>query len=280
MIAIIFIASNFKSNHHQHHHPQYFQGQLVRSPSLLERVKSVNFSSFYATTSEPHGITGYDSVGQLTRLPSFLERVKSIDLSFSSFYTPPPIDHLQSHESHQHDSEETRYDSPSQLTRVPSLLERVKSFKLLSPNYDSPSQLTRVPSLLERVTSFKLPSPFNSDHQSGDVSFDKDENSDMADRDPQHGCDEPKTSDVAAAKKRPTVITKSRSEKRMPEPDEDEEDVDRRRPATMKAAIGGKDECVDAKADDFIRRFKQQLKLQRLESLQRFREMLNGGTSV
>ncbi|XP_024959074.1 uncharacterized protein LOC112500047 [Cynara cardunculus var. scolymus] len=262
MIAIIFIASNFKSPHHP---PQNLQGELVRSPSLLERVKSVNFSSFYATTPESHDITGYNSMGQLSRPPSFLQRVKSIDLSFSSFYAPPIG--LQSHDLH--DSEQTHYDLPSQLTRVPSLLERVKSFK--------------------------LPSPFNSDHHSGvgDISFTKDELSDM-DRDPHHEPiqddnvtnDEPETVDVTPAKKPRNSITKSRSEKRMPESDDDEDkdkdkdDVDRRRPATMKAAIGGKDECVDAKADDFIKRFKQQLKLQRLESLQRFREMLNRGTSA
>lgn len=44
-----------------------------------------------------------------------------------------------------------------------------------------------------------------------------------------------------------------------------------------KSALGGfedEDEGVDAKADDFINRFKQQLKLQRLDSLLRYREML------
>ncbi|KAJ6913994.1 hypothetical protein NC651_016294 [Populus alba x Populus x berolinensis] len=50
------------------------------------------------------------------------------------------------------------------------------------------------------------------------------------------------------------------------------EEVERRRPATTRASektvlIG--DEEVDARADDFINRFKQQLKLQRLESLLR-----------
>ncbi|WOL08173.1 hypothetical protein Cni_G16925 [Canna indica] len=35
---------------------------------------------------------------------------------------------------------------------------------------------------------------------------------------------------------------------------------------------------VDARADDFINRFRQQLKLQRLESLLRYKEMLNRGT--
>lgn len=34
---------------------------------------------------------------------------------------------------------------------------------------------------------------------------------------------------------------------------------------------------VDARADDFINRFKQQLKLQRLDSIIRYKEMLNQG---
>nr|GEZ33287.1 hypothetical protein CTI12_AA086170 [Tanacetum cinerariifolium] len=49
------------------------------------------------------------------------------------------------------------------------------------------------------------------------------------------------------------------------------------RPSVRESARA-KDECVNAKADDFIKRFKQQLKLQRLDSLQRFRDMLNRGT--
>lgn len=52
----------------------------------------------------------------------------------------------------------------------------------------------------------------------------------------------------------------------------DENDVVPRR---EKASLGD-DEEVDAKADDFINRFKQQLRLQRLDSLLRYRELLKG----
>ncbi|GJR66177.1 hypothetical protein Tco_0012242 [Tanacetum coccineum] len=44
MIAIIFIASNFGNSHHGNS-PR----NLTRPPSMLERVKSVNLSSFYST---------------------------------------------------------------------------------------------------------------------------------------------------------------------------------------------------------------------------------------
>lgn len=60
--------------------------------------------------------------------------------------------------------------------------------------------------------------------------------------------------------------------------DHHEENDIRKRLSTKKTIVRGHDESVDAKADDFIERFKQQLKLQRLDSLQRLREMLNRGT--
>ena len=60
--------------------------------------------------------------------------------------------------------------------------------------------------------------------------------------------------------------------------EEDEETVEKRRPATVRVETTslGEDEEVDAKADDFINRFKKQLRLQRLDSILRYREMLGG----
>ncbi|CAI0387960.1 unnamed protein product [Linum tenue] len=78
-------------------------------------------------------------------------------------------------------------------------------------------------------------------------------------------------------------MTKSASEKCTAEVvaavavEEEKEEEERRRPATVrlqKAVSIGDDHGVDSKADDFINRFKQQLKLQRLDSLLRNRELL------
>lgn len=57
----------------------------------------------------------------------------------------------------------------------------------------------------------------------------------------------------------------------------EEEEVVVRRPTTTRAAPAKVDDGVDAKADDFINRFKQQLKLQRLDSISRYKEMINRG---
>nr|XP_010915256.1 pathogen-associated molecular patterns-induced protein A70 [Elaeis guineensis] len=61
----------------------------------------------------------------------------------------------------------------------------------------------------------------------------------------------------------------------------EEAEVMIRRPATARARTGREEENeggeVDARADDFINRFRQQLKLQRLNSIMKYREMLNRG---
>lgn len=84
------------------------------------------------------------------------------------------------------------------------------------------------------------------------------------------------------AKNEKKKLEKSVSEKM--EAEETVEQMDRRRPATVrdkKSKWGGTgtseegDEAVDMKADDFINRFKQQLKLQRLDSLLRYKETLH-----
>ncbi|CAN0882030.1 Pathogen-associated molecular patterns-induced protein A70 [Linum grandiflorum] len=69
---------------------------------------------------------------------------------------------------------------------------------------------------------------------------------------------------------------------------EEEKIVEARRPATVREQksnklneeeVGGDVGCVDAKADDFINKFKQQLKLQRLDSIIRYKEMVGRGST-
>ncbi|KAI7727178.1 hypothetical protein M8C21_026991 [Ambrosia artemisiifolia] len=251
MIATIFIASNYNSpNNINNHHHDNIPSQLTRSPSLLERVKSVNLSSFY-TTPESHvqysePTTECNSASQLSRRSSsLLERVKSIDFSFSSF----------------HNSVVTESEQLS----------------------NSPTERSRSPSLMDRVKSFKLASPFNTDQHSGDTASSKDEDSDI---DPLKDSVEDSNvtnaserSGVTLVKRSPSKLRNSSSKKKVASSEDGEEDDDwQRQPLETRRAIRVPDESVDAKADDFIKRFKQQLKLQRLDSLQKLREMLNRGT--
>ncbi|CAL9099804.1 unnamed protein product [Musa acuminata var. zebrina] len=77
--------------------------------------------------------------------------------------------------------------------------------------------------------------------------------------------------------KLPVRIKKSASEKSAFAHFEEAEVEAAGRDAVEAEGSGGGDE-VDARADDFINRFRQQLRLQRLESIARYKEMLTRGS--
>ncbi|CAI8611055.1 unnamed protein product [Vicia faba] len=136
------------------------------------------------------------------------------------------------------------------------------------------SKLVQIPSLLERVVSFnlslqKLAPPHVKTHY---VQSETENTS--AELDPKLVCDEEKSM---------VELKRSVSEKECSvtldwEEEENEEALERRRPSTAMAksetSTCKEDEGVDAKAGDFIIMFKKQLKLQRLNSLIRYRNTL------
>ncbi|KAL7167895.1 hypothetical protein ACSBR2_038350 [Camellia fascicularis] len=275
MIGIIFITSNLKSHHHKpppspspddehHHHP------LLRAPSILERVRSFNFSLYSSEQQpyndplhfstlhlDPHQQPNYHPP-QLVRAPSLLERVRSFNLSLYRSKQQSDTDLLQfsthhldpqqpDDEDEDEDEHNKKNNNPPQLVRAPSLLERVKSFNFSLYRSEQPDPVQ------------------HETHHVEEAHVTRRSKSDKTGEGPGPGPANMKKS--ASGKARAAV-----------------EEVDRRRPATMRernaaaAAYGGEEEEVDAKADDFINRFKQQLKLQRLDSILRYRDMLNRGS--
>lgn len=81
--------------------------------------------------------------------------------------------------------------------------------------------------------------------------------------------------------KLPTKLRKSASTLSAFSHFEEDEIVEARRPATVREGkVTEGDEEVDAKADDFIVKFRQQLKLQRLDSILRYKETIVRGTGM
>lgn len=277
MIATIYLASTFKDkNHHHHHHPQENSlGQLARAPSLLNRVKSINFP-FYSPdhhnypffpqthhTEEPSismsSRLEHNSSSQLVRAPSLLERVKSFNFSFYSQEHDHPL------------VPQPHFEEPT---------TGISSFSSSREQHNTPSQLVRAPSLLERVRSFNISGLYKPDHP---------ETFEPQTRVPDWGSDHHVTRSKSSEKygvipaKVSAKMKKSASEKGVDT--KGVEEIERRRPATVRerkgkkeTASAGEDGGVDAKADDFISKFKQHLKLQRLDSLLRYKEMLGRGT--
>ncbi|XP_022730767.1 uncharacterized protein LOC111285540 [Durio zibethinus] len=261
MIGTIFLISRLsppKTPHHQQFgHDGYYNSAppLQRPPSLLDRVRSINFSTYNFTLSNQdfdHHLQPADDLAThpLERAPSILERVKSINFSLHK-YSPqiPDTDYIQP----------TEHDNTDQqpLTRAPSLLERVKSIDF---------------------TSFYRSDSVKSNQQKEPPETDQESDSDW-DMSPVHGqVRRIKSESKVKQSKLPEKIKKSASENSRLKAEEEEEEVERRRRATtrIEKTVSFGDEGVDAKADDFINKFKQQLKLQRLDSLLRYRDMFKG----
>ncbi|KAL9443779.1 hypothetical protein AB3S75_017038 [Citrus x aurantiifolia] len=242
----------------------------------------------------------------LTRAPSLLHRVKSIDFSLYRFPTQPEQQQQEEepHYFHQPTEEPPTYpvepapEQTHQLVRAPSLLDRVKSinfslykfpsypaqepepepepYSYANPVEPEPGQLDRAPSLLERVKSIRFPSVYRSQEAETEVIGGNHE----AETNTVHKPKRSKSESTNKAKtKSKENMKKSASEKAMAV-EEEREMVERRRPQTARlertVTVGDGDHAVDARADDFINKFKRQLRLQRLDSLLRYKEVLQG----
>ncbi|XP_057968592.1 pathogen-associated molecular patterns-induced protein A70-like [Malania oleifera] len=194
----------------------------------------------------------------LFRVPSLLDRVRSFNLSSRGYGFPdqsPPETTAQPPET------EATLDEPPPLARGPSLLDRLASYKFSLHKYDQYES--------QSGSSSDPSPPEPADHPAG-------ETLETVDQDDVEG----EKSREAPVVRAPEKMKKSTSLNAAPGRNrEEEEEINRRRPVTVREGRGsragefGEDEEVDAKADDFINRFKQQLKLQRLDSLLRYREV-------
>lgn len=203
--------SNSNTNQHQNQEQNY----LARSPSVLQRLKSINFYSYTYRSQEP-----------------------------ISMPTPETHTHQQEHHHHIHEPEQQPHRTHEEEEE-----EEVEGEKLT----------------MDEVYG-KLHGSHNRTH------------SDL----------KPSSGEVLT--KLPKKMKKSASAKSAFAHFKEHDIVESRRPATVRELQApkvieeavdedGDDEEVDAKADDFINRFKKQLKLQRLDSITRYKDMLKRGSA-
>uniref|UniRef100_A0A1J3K169 DUF4408 domain-containing protein n=1 Tax=Noccaea caerulescens TaxID=107243 RepID=A0A1J3K169_NOCCA len=236
MIGTIAISSSLSSKSNDPN-----QTQIQRSPSVIHRLKSINFSSFTSpdkshhelpplTTPEDNQIASIEQNQPfLSRSPSVLHRIKSFNLyNYISQEqitvieeSPPPEAKPEVEEEKEEEEEEEEETSPS--------LEEV--YSNLNLNHVARSK---------------------------------------SDTEPASGIIPPKL---------PKKMKKSASTKSpFSHFKEDDISVEARRPETVRVqrvtTVEEADEEVDAKADDFINRFKHQLKLQRIDSITKYKQMV------
>ncbi|KAL7238090.1 hypothetical protein ACSBR2_004229 [Camellia fascicularis] len=172
---------------------------------------------------------------------------------------PPPQSEEDNQQQHNH-----RYPPPQQLVRAPSLLQRLKSFEFsLYRSEEHPDQS-------QTQTQIRQPDPPQEQAPILDrqVARSKSDNS-------GGGGEAPRRPPVGRIKKWKSETVRV----------EEEEERERERETASYGGGGeeeeeeeeGEGEGVDAQADDFIDRFKKQLKLQRVDSIMRYTDMLKRG---
>ncbi|GMY28867.1 pathogen-associated molecular patterns-induced protein A70 [Fagus crenata] len=249
--------------------------QLARSPSMLKRLKSINFYNFRSQEST-----------------TTFEETPESDTHYAF--------------KHTHQLQDQDHEQP-QLARSPSLLQRLKSINLY--NYlPHDSQTTTLHKTEESDTHYTFQQPHH-EYDEEDYEEEEEDDDEQAQYEEEnqeqeqeqgsgssldeiynqlkgdhHHVSRTKSDTKPASGEVPTKLTrkmkKSASTKSPFLHFQEEDIVEIRRPATVREGkVGGvaEDEEVDAKADDFINKFKQQLKLQRLDSIMRYKDLIHRG---
>ena len=259
-IGTIFFTNKLGSGSkkHQPHQDGFGPGhnhgnaRLGRPPSFVDRVKSINFG-LYNSPSHESEIHFHGSDSNPNPPPSLLQRVRSFNMP--SFKFP----------QHNSAGDYAAYALTTPDTNRVDPVVKSPEDKANVPTQPGPGG----PSLLQRVKSIKLPSLYRSEPEQSSV-------------DPKPERTKSESSKPAMKSKKKKAVkkmTRSASEKvGVGQEEEAVEAVEKRRPETTRVerttSIDEGEEGVDDKASDFINKFKQQLKLQRLDSFLRYREML------
>ncbi|GAB4853787.1 hypothetical protein Ancab_017981 [Ancistrocladus abbreviatus] len=211
---------------------------------------------------------GAEMPSPLVRSPSLFSRVTSFNFAHYHRSEEPavPADYPRGPAAPSADQ------PPPTLNRAPSLISRFTSFNF--SHFQTPVHSEQVPSSSSTNTPAVEEGNIHEGGGGGRNLEGKRAAADSVARD-HHVTrinSEPKSKAVVEPAEK---MRKSASEKLA----EQESDIElRKTPARARvgggmASFGNHDEEVDAKADDFINRFKQQLRLQRLESLLRYRNV-------
>ncbi|KAL7150829.1 hypothetical protein ABFS83_05G140000 [Erythranthe nasuta] len=264
VILTIFFTSTFANQiHNQNQNQNQNQTQndtspkIARSPSLLQRIKSANFY--------PHHTS---------------HRTQDSDTLFN-------LNHSQNPETQSHYFFEETHELNHQEIETQFVFEQKDPIlNGFNPAHESNHQEIETQFVFEQKDP--ILDGFNPAHEEK-VQEEEDEMQSMEEVFSQvtgghfsrtKSDTEPTAGELPT--KLPARMRKSASMKSPFGHFEEESIVEVRRPATVRekgnAKVTDGDEEVDAKADDFINKFKQQLKLQRVDSIIRYKDMIGRGS--
>ncbi|XP_055820433.1 pathogen-associated molecular patterns-induced protein A70-like [Solanum dulcamara] len=299
-----------EDNPHQHedysqNHPQQQQPtKLARSPSLLQRIKSINFYNY--RSQEP--VKDYDFEHPHQQETPFEPPTHYIFEQAPEHTTIQPdttaqyifnqennVQKAQSqydfHQTHQENLPDTQTQYLFQHTHEQKLgnMEPDFHFEESLPDKSKSTQYIFQQSREQKLKDMDTHFDFqqfekeneDDEEEEGEIKSLDEVYSQLRERHVSRSRSDTKPSAGEAPVKLPTKMRKSASMKSPFAHFEEEAIVEARRPATTReksAKTSDEDNEVDAKADDFINKFKQQLKLQRLDSILKYKEMIGGGS--
>ncbi|KAF8692431.1 hypothetical protein HU200_039669 [Digitaria exilis] len=261
---------------------------LARTSSFMDRIRSVGFPSFLGYEQQPSVAASTPPTDAFVTTPAAAEKKKQAHAHYDRSRSEPAWEQGGSNKKNEKKQEtatkskmaksssETRKKTaaaPTTLASAALASESVDaraeafidSFKQQQAQHHReyvppPAPLARAPSVLERLCSFSLSQYF----LSGDVGGPADLTAEAA------------ATPAASEKKKQAAgqhYARSRSE---PAPEQGKKEP-RMSKSSSSVVEEPAEQGVDARADDFINKFRQQLQLQRLNSLLNYKEVLGRG---
>ncbi|KAH0645078.1 hypothetical protein KY284_032962 [Solanum tuberosum] len=320
-IAFTSSLANQKHNHpkqqqdNSHQQEDYSQNQpqqqqptkLVRSPSLLQRIKSINFSNYRSqepvkdySFEHPHPhqqetspfeppthyifepAPEHTTVEPDTTTQYIFNQEKNVQKAQTQY------DFQQTHQENLPDTQ-TRYLFQHTHEQKFGNMEADFHFEETLPDKSKSTQFIFQHTHEQKLKNMETHFDFqqieeeneDDEEEEGEMKSLDEVYSQLSERHVSRSRSDTKPSAGEAPVKLPTKMKKSASMKSPFAHFEEETIVEARRPATTReknAKTSDEDNEVDAKADDFINKFKQQLKLQRLDSILRYKEMIGRGS--
>ncbi|XP_073129469.1 uncharacterized protein [Henckelia pumila] len=223
------------------------QPKISKSSSLLQRLKSINFHPHFSShdaqnLSINHHKSSEDSDNQF--------QAQLFETQSHYFFQESPLENHETTPQSQggYVLEHAHVQNPLETESHFTVEQKDSSLEDLKPGHDEKGEEIERPAMDEVYSHF---SRTKSDTQ-------------------------PASGEIPT--KLPARMKKSASLKSPFRHFEEEEIVETRRPETVRENGNGKvadgDEEVDARANDFINKFKQQLKLQKLNSIIRYKDMV------
>ncbi|KAL0327493.1 UNVERIFIED_CONTAM: Pathogen-associated molecular patterns-induced protein A70 [Sesamum angustifolium] len=268
MIGTIAFTSKLttQKHHHDQHqnepHHHHDETKIARSTSVLQRLKSINFYAHYRSHQEPQNLSVHHKPSPDSATLFNLEHTgQNLEPQSHYFFQAAHQENLH-HTPHQSEDPyvyEGTHEERSQETQTQFVFEQKDS-------HLDDFQQAHEEKVEEEDDELQSMDEIYSQLKGGHFSRTKSDT-------------EPASGEIPT--RLPARMRKSASLKSAFGHFEEENIVEARRPATVRERSNAKvtegDEEVDARADDFINKFKQQLKLQRLDSILRYKDMIGRG---